>query len=378
MNTTELKPLLYYLAIIFLVSRHYVTSGPPDYFKLSGVAPPTPLWDFDIDKAKPRPYRPFRWEYHQNMALKKMEPDWWIELESTYRERVAQRKQLYADHGKAIIDMLPGSGSACQELMEMVIQFLCARYPNQFQVEATWKSRIFLNRILGISSDTKVVNPLEFLLEHVPEDFLIVQEDTRTGLYVLRAAVSCSAVGWRLAEKMGKPLHEVHGPVPDYKEKMQSSMDRYFTNMPSDKPIQRGSWSLEIGQLLYSQPGDPHFGFRERQEPNLQVEDIFLRVDWQTLRRLPKSRAIVFNFKALFTPVVDFRNEPYIPKLFSKILREAKQPYLDYKSTHHVEHVVFPALDLWVKEQEDKGWVPKDWKERTLDEDPYFPGWDAR
>lgn len=145
--------------------------------------------------------------------------------------------------------------------------------------------------------------------------------------------------------------------------------------MTCDKPIQRGSWSLEIGQLLYSQPGDSHFKLRETQFLELDVKDIYLRVDWQTLRRLPRSKAIVFNFKALFTPVTDFRNEPYIPKLLSKVLREAKKPYLEYKSTHHVEHKLLPALDLWAKEQEDKGMVPKDWKERTLDEDPFYPGW---
>lgn len=374
------QELLYYPAIIaafgLVISGvfHHFVCKPPDYSKLSGVPAPSPLWEFNIDKAKARPYRPFRWKYHQHMSLKKLEPDWWIELESTYRERITQRKQLYADHGKAIIDALPGSEQACKELMEMVIQFLCARYPNQFQVN--WRSGLFRNHILGTWSNTRTVDALEFLLDHVPEDFLLTQQDAQTGLYVLRAAVSCSAIGWRLQEKMGRPLHEIHEPVPDYKEKMQFSMDRYFSKMPCDKPIQRGSWSLEIGQPLYSHPGHPHFNLRESQLPELRVEDIYLRVDWQTLRRLPKSRAIVFNFKALFTPATDFREEPYIPKLLAKILREGRKPLLEYKSTQHVEHRLLPALDLWVKEQEEKGWVPKDWKERTLDEDPYFPGWD--
>jgi hypothetical protein len=40
----------------------------PDYAKLSGVPLPAPLVDFDVDKALPRPYRPFRWAYHQTMC----------------------------------------------------------------------------------------------------------------------------------------------------------------------------------------------------------------------------------------------------------------------------------------------------------------------
>lgn len=157
-------------------------------------------------------------------ALKKLEPDWWIELESTYRERIDQRKKLYADHGKLVIDELFGSQEASRECMEMVIQYVCQRYPNQFHYD-NWTG-VFSNSILGIRVDTSTVHPLVFLLEHIPEDFLITQEDPETGLYVLRAAVSCSAVGWNISQKIGRPLHQIHEPVPDYKEKLGFSMDR--------------------------------------------------------------------------------------------------------------------------------------------------------
>ena len=40
----------------------------PDYATLSGVPLPRPYQEFDIEKAIPRPYRPFRWVYHQTMC----------------------------------------------------------------------------------------------------------------------------------------------------------------------------------------------------------------------------------------------------------------------------------------------------------------------
>ncbi|KIJ60634.1 hypothetical protein HYDPIDRAFT_98330 [Hydnomerulius pinastri MD-312] len=345
----------------------------PDYAELTGFPAPIPIYDFDVDSAKPRPYRPFRWEYHQNMSLKKLEPDWWIELESTYRERIAQRKKLYVEHGKLVIDELPGSQEAQRELVEMVIQYICQRYPNQFQYN-NWTG-VFSNNILGIEVDINTVHPLVFLLDHVPEDFLITQEDPETGLYVLRAAVSCSAVGWNIGQKMGRPLHQIHGPVPDYKEKMAFSMDRFFSKMPCDKPIQRGSWGLEVGEPLFLQTDEAEWSVRQAQDQDLPLSNIYMRVDWQTLRRMPKSRAIVFNFKALFTPLTDFQREPYVPKLLLKVLTEGKKSIMEYKGTWHIEHKVIPALREWAKEQGDKGLVPKDWKERTLDEDPFYPGW---
>jgi hypothetical protein len=41
----------------------------PDYAALSGVPLPAPYPGFDIDRALPRPYRPFRWTYHQTMCM---------------------------------------------------------------------------------------------------------------------------------------------------------------------------------------------------------------------------------------------------------------------------------------------------------------------
>ena len=145
--------------------------------------------------------------------------------------------------------------------------------------------------------------------------------------------------------------------------------------MSCDKPIQRGSWSLEVGEPLYVQTDEAEWNVRQTQDPDLPLSNISLRVDWQTLRRMPKSRAIVFNFKALFTPVTEFRREAYIPKLVLKVLLEGKKSIIEYKGMWHIEHKVVPALREWAKEQEETGLVPRDWEERTLDEDPFYPGW---
>lgn len=40
----------------------------PDYSTLSGVPLPEPYPEHDITTALPRPYRPFRWAYHQTMC----------------------------------------------------------------------------------------------------------------------------------------------------------------------------------------------------------------------------------------------------------------------------------------------------------------------
>ena len=214
----------------------------PDYATLSGVPLPQPYHNFDINKARPRPYRPFRWAYHQTMcesgkfialitiqltqvALTKMENDWWLELENTYVKRIKQRQDLFVKHGDRVLNSLPGSELACKELMEMSLQFLCARYPHYFRLDED--KMVFYNGILSTESDLKTTSPLNVLLDNVPEDFAIMLRDSQTGFYFFRAGVICSSLGWDLGTKIGMQLHEVHAPIPNYKEKMQFSMDRY-------------------------------------------------------------------------------------------------------------------------------------------------------
>ncbi|KAJ5958262.1 uncharacterized protein N7479_005412 [Penicillium vulpinum] len=364
-----------YTPMGFSVAEIKALGDFPDYATLSGVPLPSPYPEFNIEKALPRPYRPFRWAYHQTMSLTKLETDWWIELESTYKSRIAQRKELYAKNGKEVLDAMPGSELACKELMEMVLQFTCARYPQYFTLV---DKRILQNKILGTEQDVTAKPPLEVLLDNVPEDFAVMLRDDTTGFYFLRAAVICSALGWNVASKVGKQLHEIHEPIPDYKEKMQFSMDRFFTKMPAEKPIQRGSWGLEIGQPLYMPPGDPHELHRLSQRDDLSIDDCNLRVDWQTLRRLPLSGAVIFNFKGLFTPIAEFRDEPGVPALVMKVVTEGKKNLMDYKSVWHVQHVVVPKLKEWAEEQKENGLVSKDWEVSTLDDSPWFKGWQEK
>jgi hypothetical protein len=49
----------------------------PDYATLSGVPLPKPYLGFDISKALPRPYRPFRWAYYQTMCRSSVSMDFY-------------------------------------------------------------------------------------------------------------------------------------------------------------------------------------------------------------------------------------------------------------------------------------------------------------
>lgn len=317
-----------------------------------------------------------------------MQPDWWLELDSTYEERMMQRKALLEEHGATILDYADGTELACKEAMEIALTFLVTRYPRHFSLSAD--KTIFHNRILNIETQLSppVKHPLHVLYEHVPEDFVFMQRCHRTGHYVLRAGFIVSSVGWTLGEKFNKPLYEIHEPVPHYAEKMSSSMNRFFARLPTDRPIQRASWDVCPGQMLFAVPDDPVVALRAKgqADPPQPIDNLHLRVDWQTLRRLPLSGAICFNFKARFTPITQFRDEAYIPALFGRVMKDGDSKIMDYKMHGYVENIgmhdgtnqrLSDVMEGWAKEQEDKGLTERDWNVGTLPEFPFFPGWNA-
>ena len=258
----------------------------------------------------------------------------------------------------------------------MCLLFYCSRYPSHFQLSRDKST--FHNGLLRTTTNIKSMHPLHVLLNNVPEDFAIVLRNEQDGMYYFRAGIVCSSLGWNVSTKIGLQLKDIHKPIPDYKEKMSFSMDRYFTKMPTNSPIQRASWGLEIGTPLFMPPGDPHEQFRVKQKEDLTIEECHLRVDWQTLRRLPLSGGVVFNFKALFTPVQEFRDEAYMPALLLKLMQEGKKNLMEYKNTWHVEHVCIPVMEEYAREQVEKGLVVKDWEVATLAESPWFPGWEEK
>jgi hypothetical protein len=164
-------------------------------------------------------------------ALLKFDPDYWVELEENYFKRMEQRQELYDAHGQKVMFWCPGSELACRELMEMVLQFICIRYPHYFQLEKN--NTILHNRLLNTSTeiDDGKLHPLEVLFRNVPEDYAIMCRSEEDGMYYLRAAMICSSVGWNVGQHKDKVVRKIHDKVPLWEEKMAFSVDRYVRLM---------------------------------------------------------------------------------------------------------------------------------------------------
>lgn len=69
------------------------------------------------------------------------------------------------------------------------------------------------------------------------QDDAYIMMEREDGLYYLCAGAGLTPGFWRLKDKLGMQLKDVHtsSAVPYFKEKLQTGMERFFAKLPVDK-----------------------------------------------------------------------------------------------------------------------------------------------
>ena len=169
--------------------------------------------------------------------------------------------------------------------------------------------------------------PLAVAARLVEEDLCVMQP--RGGRYALTAGSVASPSYWRLEDKLGKELLDIHDPVAGLREGIGERMRHFFRELAPGRIYLRGNWFVHAS-------GEP-FGTPEQLAPSdshapspCAVERLFLRCERQTLRRLPRTGAILFNIRVFLNPLADLAAQP---TLAADILEAFAQPgVLDYKT----------------------------------------------
>ena len=121
----------------------------------------------------------------------------------------------------------------------------------------------------------------------VADDLVVMQPDAQ-GKYRLVAASLCSPSDWRLEEKLGSTMAEVHSPIPRLNDEIGDQIDRFFNRLPTDRFTQRFNWSLMPHPDLMS---------RDEWQVDPASDQLWYRAERQSLRRLLKSGAIAFTIR---------------------------------------------------------------------------------
>jgi hypothetical protein len=105
-------------------------------------------------------------------------------------------------------------------------------------------------------------DPMQMAARMVQDDLAIMFEK-EDGQYYLLAGSILLAGFWKLEDKLGMPLSEIHtsGDVPGYKEKLEKGMMNFFRRVQPNGPVQRVRSSppppLCPQPVLWLDAGDP-------------------------------------------------------------------------------------------------------------------------
>ncbi len=172
--------------------------------------------------------------------------------------------------------------------------------------------------------------PLLAAARLVAEDLLLLFRDEQG--WRLGAAALCFPSSWVLAEKFGRPLDTIHAPVPGFGPGSRNAqlIARMLDAARPETPMLRWNWSLYGDDRLHHPEVSPSPRFGR----GPQADPVFLRLERQTLRKLPATGALLFTVRILLDPLAALEADPDGPTLASALIEQlvALDPAeLDYK-----------------------------------------------
>ncbi len=199
----------------------------------------------------------------------------WIERDDMFNLQIGYRDWLVTHHKDRVINY----GHANIAVMDELYQTILTGLDDTYQIK---QNSIIRPDGFDVPTNT---HPMDCLARLIQEDLLILEKH-QDG-YILSGGILCFPASWTLSEKVGKPLDRIHQPVRSYDSSMAKRVDRLFTGIRVGHPLWRANY------LLY-ETADLHQPRREaEQKPTLNPG--FVRVEKQTLFRLPETQAVIFG-----------------------------------------------------------------------------------
>ncbi|MBN8898828.1 MAG: DUF3445 domain-containing protein, partial [Rhodospirillales bacterium] len=189
-------------------------------------------------------------------------------------------------------------------------------------------------------------DPLELAGRLVQEDLCVIQHGPAGPRFT--AAVLCFPSRWRLHEKLGKPLAAVHGSVPIYPDRLANPVDRFMRALKPDRIASRVNWSLPDDSALFQPTGKWRSDADATITPENAADRLFVRVERQTLRRLPESDAVLFGIRVHSYPLPRIAGSPEIAARLADAVRALPHEMMHYKSMLPFRDALLAWLDARV------------------------------
>ncbi len=205
----------------------------------------------------------------------------WLQRDERFAAQMAERDRLIAGRPAEVHALADSARPAAEELLALVLSHLDG-------VPGYVREGAAMRRPDGVLVPLDGP-PLIAAGRLVQEDLVILERPADGGEHVLTGAILCFPSNWTLAEKFGKGLVRIHLPVDRYDEGLARRVQRLFDAIRPETPMMRANL------LLYSDPAlhNPRAEFARHTPADGAAA--FVRVERQTLLRLPVTRAVIFS-----------------------------------------------------------------------------------
>jgi hypothetical protein len=252
--------------------------APEPYRSLHAGGAPEWLDELDLKPAPPQ----------RRMGTRALDLADWLVVDGLRPAELALRRRLLAERRDDVFAVLPSAEAAAEETGALVRDWLAdhGRLPT--------------------GHHPADAHPLAAAGLLVQEDLCLMV--ARDGAWHLDGAILCFPSEWRLGDKLGRPMAAVHAPVTHYADELGDRVDRFFDRLTVDRPVWRRNLFVKATNALFlpvAVPGGPAAAV-----PGEDGSPYWLRSERQTLRRLPRSGAILFTIRTQLAPLGVLRGRP--------------------------------------------------------------------
>jgi hypothetical protein len=253
-----------------------------------------------------RPRDPgFRWR----IGLKPLDPEDWIELGPGAEAAIAAKGELLERHGDVVLAVLDDVEAASAEVADAVVEHLRTRWPGR-------PVRLDPTR-----------HPLDAAARLVPEDLVLLVP--RDGQLVVGGGSVCFPNRWDLRSKLGRTLAATHAPVPQLNEQLGRRLDRFLDRLTPERGFWRLGWGIIDTPEWYAppRPCPP----TAPGPPGPPFESSYLRVERETIRRFPRTGAVLFTIRTHVTPLTEVVDDDDVAAALAARLDEMPDDVRGYK-----------------------------------------------
>lgn len=237
------------------------------------------------------------------------------------------------------------TGAICQERARFLTNDADKYSALLADAEPALQDTIELARAIGVSIDQSLSAREQLLaLGRAWETDFVWMQAAENGVHRLIGGVVCFPSFWDIREKIGRPMSDIHAPVPGLNAALGQKIEGFLTAL-----IPGASWAREIvgycrDSELNHHPTRPF----QRLDPTVTVDGFWIRLEHQLLLRLAPSGSILFGIRVEVFSLASLLADSQIASRLIRVLSTMSPEAAVYKgvaqSRAHVVDLIRQSL----------------------------------